>query len=161
MGLQADSNGTQTSRTIHGSCLSPSQDFGAAILRGSRLGNDTAFHHFGFVLKDSHGGVHPFEAKFGVKAFFPRVGIQDDLSVAFGETHKVLNDLFPQAVTLIVRMDRDVTQIGTILPVRQASPGAYQLVFMIDKTLEFAIGENQFKEIWWFCAKGGNPVQLG
>ena len=79
------------------------------LMQGSGLGNDTICHHFGFVLKDSHGGIHLFEAKFGVKAFYPRIGIQDDLSVAFREFDKVLNDLFPQAKPLIFRMDRNST----------------------------------------------------
>ena len=79
------------------------------LMQGSGLGNDTVCHHFGFVLKDGHGGIHLFKSKFGVKAFFPRIGIQDDLSVAFREFDKLLNDLFSHAVTLIFRMDRDIT----------------------------------------------------
>lgn len=100
------------------------------------------------VLEDRHSRFHAPETKFAIERFFAGGGIEDDFAVALGEFHQPGDNRFANALTLIIRVNGHVTNVGAVNPIGQCPPRANQCARIKDKTGKPAVGKSNSQVAW-------------
>jgi len=62
-----------------------------------------------------------------------------------GKIHQLSDDLFAQPHSLIIRMNSDITDVGTIPPISQGAPGTNEPLIFINKAFVPTVREDLYR----------------
>ena len=94
-----------------------------------------------------------------VEGFGARVGVQDDLLVASRELNEFLDDCGPEPLALVLRVNRDVGDVGTVEAVSQGATHPDKFTVGVDKAFEPAVRKHRRQILGRLLPKRSYPIQ--